>query len=62
MRKPSRFFLPLVFGVLIVVPGFAGHKVEVVPQGSKIYIAPMPGGLEGFIAAEVIKQKLPVRC
>jgi hypothetical protein len=31
-----------------------------VPSGSKIFIAPMEGSLDGFIAPEIIKQKLPV--
>jgi hypothetical protein len=31
-----------------------------IPEGSKIYIAPMEGGLDGFIAPEIIKKKIPV--
>jgi hypothetical protein len=31
-----------------------------IPAGAKIFIAPMEGELDGFIAAEVIKKKLPV--
>ena len=31
-----------------------------VPVGSKLFIAPMDGKLDGFIATEIIKQKLPV--
>ena len=31
-----------------------------VPAGSKIYIAKMEGGLDGFLAAEIMKQKLPI--
>src|SRR6266699_4482430 len=31
-----------------------------IAAGSKLFIAPMDGGLDGFIAAEVMKQKLPV--
>lgn len=31
-----------------------------VPAGSKIYITPMEGQLDGFIAPEIIKQKVPV--
>src|SRR4051794_12503134 len=31
------------------------------PGGSKIYITPMDGSLDGFIAPEIIKQKLPLR-
>jgi hypothetical protein len=32
-----------------------------VKPGSKLFIAPMEGELNGFIATEVIKQKLPVK-
>jgi hypothetical protein len=31
-----------------------------VPEGAKIFIAPMQGDLHPFIAAEVVKKKLPV--
>lgn len=31
-----------------------------VPRGSKIFISEMDGKLDGFIAPEIIKQKLPV--
>jgi len=31
-----------------------------IPDGSKIYVAPMEGKLEGFIAAELVKKKLPI--
>jgi len=34
--------------------------VQKVPDGSKVYIAPMENGLDGFIAAEVLKQKIPI--
>jgi hypothetical protein len=32
---------------------------EVVPSGSKVFISEMEGKLDGFIAPEIIKQKLP---
>ncbi len=32
-----------------------------VPSGSKIFISEMEGKLDGFIAPEIIKQKLPFR-
>jgi hypothetical protein len=31
-----------------------------IPPGSRIYVAPMEGKLEGFIAAELVKKKLPI--
>jgi hypothetical protein len=42
---------------LLAVVALAQQKV---PAGSKIYIAKMEGGLEGFITTEIIKKKLPV--
>jgi hypothetical protein len=35
-------------------------QTSTVPVGAKLFIAPMSGDLDGFIAAEIIKQKLPV--
>jgi hypothetical protein len=35
-------------------------KLEKVLPGSKLFLAAMQGNLEGFISAEIIKQKLPV--
>jgi hypothetical protein len=31
-----------------------------VPKGAKLFIAPMENGLDGFIAPEIIKKKIPV--
>lgn len=31
-----------------------------VPKGSKWFIAPMDGNLDGFISSEIIKQKIPI--
>ena len=31
-----------------------------VPKGSKLFISPMEGNLDGFISSEIIKQKIPV--
>jgi hypothetical protein len=31
-----------------------------VPKGSKWFISPMDGNLDGFISSEIIKQKIPV--
>ncbi len=31
-----------------------------VPNGSKVFIAPMDGNLHGFIAPEIIKKKVPL--
>jgi hypothetical protein len=47
-----------VFAVATVT--FAGAKHQAIPDGSKIFIDKMEGGLDGFIAAEIVKQKVPV--
>jgi hypothetical protein len=31
-----------------------------IPPGSRVYVAPMDGKLEGFISAELVKKKLPI--
>jgi hypothetical protein len=35
-------------------------KAKPIPAGSKIYIAPIPGGYENYIAAGILKKKVPV--
>ena len=46
------------------VPIQAGKKHEIlpskIPANSKIFIAKMDNGLDGFIPPEIIKQKLPI--
>ena len=39
--------------------GFGADKHRI-PNGARIFIAPMAGNLNGFIAPEIIKKKLPV--
>ncbi|MEK6303537.1 MAG: hypothetical protein AABO41_22765 [Acidobacteriota bacterium] len=36
------------------------ERQQKVPPGSKLFIAPMEGNLHPFIAAEILKKKLPV--
>lgn len=38
----------------------ARTRTTVIPESSKVFIVSMDGDLDGFIAAEIIKQKLPV--
>src|SRR5262245_7059233 len=33
---------------------------QTIPDGAKVFIAPMENGLDGFIASEIIKRKLPI--
>ena len=42
----------LSFGVLVGAD---------IPNGAKVFISPMEGKLDGFIAPEFIKQKIPVK-
>jgi hypothetical protein len=47
-------FLSIAFmGVIL-------SAAETVPRGSKVFISEMDGKLDGFIAPEIIKQKLPL--
>jgi hypothetical protein len=40
--------------------GLAVNGQPRVPPGSKVFIAPMEGNLDGFIAPEIVKKKLPL--
>lgn len=47
--------------ILLTILGVAlSSAAEKIPSGSKVYISVMEGQLDGFIASEVIKQKLPI--
>lgn len=35
-------------------------KAKPIPAGSKVYVAPIPGGYENYIAAGILKKKVPV--
>lgn len=48
------------FGVFLVISAAVTTGQSKVPAGSKIFIAPMDGHLDGFIAPEIIKKKLPL--
>jgi hypothetical protein len=50
----KKFVVPVFFLTLSL--GFGAS----VPTGAKIFITPMEGQLDGFIAPEIIKQKLPI--
>ena len=53
MRKICVVFM------IISTAVFSGDSVSV-PSGSKLFIAPMENGLDGFIAPELVKKKIPV--
>ena len=50
----------LAFFAIAVNPVGAQEKTKKVPEGAKLFIAPMEGDLHPFIAAEIVKKKLPV--
>jgi hypothetical protein len=54
----SNFTLGLCTLCLLVSSAFA--QAGKVPANSKIFIAPMQGDLHPFLAAEIIKKKLPL--
>jgi hypothetical protein len=49
-----------IFIVLFLIAAMAVNGQSRVPTGSKVFIAPMEGSLDGFIAPEIIKKKLPL--
>ncbi len=53
-------FILLAFLTLAVNQVCAQDETKKVPEGAKLYIAPMEGDLHPFIAAEIVKKKLPV--
>lgn len=55
-----RFLAITLLAVVSVGICVARARTPVIPEGSKLFIAPMDGGLDGFIAAEIIKQKVPL--
>jgi hypothetical protein len=69
MANPNRILVRSVLLALALAAGFAYSQEEKtyfnpsakpVPAGSKIHIAPIPGGFEHYIAAGILKKKLPV--
>lgn len=53
-------FILLAFFALGVNQVGAQDKTPKFPEGAKLFIAPMEGDLHPFIAAEIVKKKLPV--
>lgn len=68
MKQISRFVLFLAMIIFCAGSVNAQDKAAkqtlsqryTIPDGSRIYISPMEGKLEGFIAAELVKKKLPI--
>ena len=43
-----------------ILSSLAAQEVKSVPRGAKIFITPMDKNLDGFITAEIQKQKVPI--
>ncbi len=56
MRHATAVILMMLFTSISV-----SAQATKIPAGSKIFIAPMDGNLDGFIAPEIMKKKLPVK-
>jgi hypothetical protein len=54
-----RQFVTLCFLVICAAATWSAPGPKIAP-GSKVFIAPMDGNLDGFIASEIIKKKLPL--
>lgn len=52
--------LTIVLLFLLLAPSALSNPQSRIPSGSKIYISDMDNDLDGFLAAEIIKKKLPV--
>jgi len=54
--------LTRIFALSLILLGSAGLAIAQtkVPQNAKVFIAPMEGNLHTFIAAELVKQKVPL--
>ncbi len=69
-RKRITTLHGVLFALLFLFGAYSGFSQEErtyfnpqakrIPAGSKIYVAPIPGGFENFIAAGIIKKKVAV--
>lgn len=56
----SKLVLEEMLNVSSPPPTIPAAERATSPIGAKFYIAPMPDGFDGFIAAEILKRKLPL--
>jgi hypothetical protein len=66
-EKRNTIVLALVIGLLVSVSAWAQEAqfyssptAKPIPAGSKIFVAPMPGGIDSYIVAGIVKKKVPV--
>jgi hypothetical protein len=57
--KQCLFILHAFFTLAVGRVG-ANDKTKKIPEGAKIFIAPMESDLHPFISAEIVKKRLPV--
>jgi hypothetical protein len=50
-----------ILALTICLAAPALTRAESIPQGSKLFIAPMENGLDGFIVPELFKNKIPFK-
>src|SRR5262249_39938176 len=55
-----KYCLFILLAIFALTTASAQTKNEKFPEGAKMYIAPMEGDLHPFIAAEIVKKKLPI--
>jgi hypothetical protein len=54
------FVLLTSLAIAPLAAGEPAYTASRVPAGAKVYIVPMQNDLDGFIAPEIVKQKLPL--
>jgi hypothetical protein len=69
VRRMMTRFCILLFAITVMVPMLSAQEKSneqtlsqryTIPVGSRIFISPMESKLDGFIAAELVKKKLPI--
>jgi hypothetical protein len=61
MKSSTRLFGQAVLAVMGIMLATSAFAQGTIPAGSKIYVEKMDGGLDGFLTAEIMKKKVPVK-
>jgi hypothetical protein len=56
----KRLTIATIILLLLVSSGQTQTQAQNIPPGSKVFIAKMTNDLDGFIATEIVKKKLPI--
>jgi hypothetical protein len=66
-EKRNTIAVALFVGLLVSVSAWAqeaqfysSSSAKPIPAGSRFFIAPMPGGIDTYIVAGIVKKKLPI--